>query len=182
MKIILMFGKPGSGKDTQMKLLADQTGIKTINIGEIIRDNITSLTPEERQKVDSGELLSDETIIKLLNSELSKNQQEQIILNGYPRTLTQAQKLSQENYDIYIFDLKTSDKVVKERLKLRAVKESRTDDNEGAIMTRLSEYHHKTEPILEHFSKNKNYFLLNGEAEIDQINAQIKQIYDQHIK
>ncbi len=96
---ILIFGPPGAGKGTQAADVAGKIGVKHIDTGSIIRDNIADETPlgvEAKGYVEKGELVPDELIIRLIRDRL---QQPEVadgwLLDGFPRSLEQARALSQ---------------------------------------------------------------------------------------
>jgi adenylate kinase len=97
-KRLLLFGPPGAGKGTQAAIVAKRLGIPHIDTGSIIRDNIKSETPlgiEAKSFVAKGELVPDELVIRLVEDRLKKNDaRDGWLLDGFPRSLTQAKALS----------------------------------------------------------------------------------------
>ncbi len=95
---IVLFGPPGSGKGTQAKLLAERYGVPHISTGDILRENInkeTKLGLEARTYMDRGELLPDDVLIGIIKDRLSQSDcASGFLLDGYPRTLPQAEALS----------------------------------------------------------------------------------------
>ncbi|MDY0080286.1 MAG: adenylate kinase [Ignavibacteriales bacterium] len=94
---IILFGSPGVGKGTQAKILSEKLGIPHISTGDILRDairNKTTLGLEAKKIVDSGQLVPDEIVVgiirEVLKSEQTKNG---FILDGFPRTVQQAESL-----------------------------------------------------------------------------------------
>ncbi|MHC1593444.1 MAG: adenylate kinase [Methermicoccaceae archaeon] len=94
---LVIFGPPGAGKGTQAKMLAEQMGIPHISTGDMLRENIekkTELGRAARDYMDRGELVSDEVINGMVRVRLSQKDCERgFILDGYPRTLPQAEAL-----------------------------------------------------------------------------------------
>jgi len=97
-KRLLLFGPPGAGKGTQAAVIAERLGVKHVDTGSIIRENIKSGTPlgvEAKAYVEKGELVPDELIIRLIADRLKKDEvSEGWLLDGFPRSLEQAKALS----------------------------------------------------------------------------------------
>ncbi|MBK5191355.1 MAG: adenylate kinase [Methanosarcinales archaeon] len=95
---IVLFGPPGSGKGTQAKMLAEKYSIPHISTGDILRDNLkreTKLGLEAKSYMDKGELVPDDVLIGIIKDRLSQSDcASGFLLDGYPRTLPQADALS----------------------------------------------------------------------------------------
>lgn len=180
-KYIIM-GVQGCGKGTQAKLLKDDLDLVQISVGDIFRwhmQNHTKLAARVRRIVNSGGLVPDEIVEEVVRNRLETHDWNfGFILDGFPRSLSQAQFLL-ESYNIdAVIHIAVPDEVVFERMLSRrlcagcgldynlihhrpAVAETcdvcksrlqaRPDDTPEAIRRRLAEYHEKTEPILELF-------------------------------
>ncbi len=96
---IIMLGAPGAGKGTQAKLLADHYGLPHISTGDIFRYNLkmgTELGKKAKTYMDAGALVPDELTVDLVLDRLAKEDcQSGYILDGFPRTMNQARKLSE---------------------------------------------------------------------------------------
>jgi adenylate kinase len=96
---IVLFGPPGSGKGTQAKMLAEKYEIPHISTGDILRDNLknkTTLGLEAKSYMDKGELVPDSVLIGIIKDRLSQPDcVSGFLLDGYPRTLLQADALSE---------------------------------------------------------------------------------------
>jgi adenylate kinase len=150
--MIVLMGVAGAGKSMQGRLLSDEMGYAWVSTGEILRVLITG---KRRQEMLSGKLLHDYEVIEILDKifELVDVRQ-QFILDGFPRTVPQADWLmAQADKGRFALDavvhLAASEDVVRKRLMSRG----RLDDNEEAIRERFDEYRSVTLPILEHFEK-----------------------------
>jgi adenylate kinase len=145
-------GIAGSGKGTQGKLLADEYGFHWISSGEILRMYITG---KRRQRMLAGELLDDKEIIKVWDKVLASiEDKDECVLDGFPRTIAQAQWLLDEAKQgrfrvTEVFHLVASRDAVKSRL----MKRGRQDDHEPAIEERFNEYEKATVPIIQWFEK-----------------------------
>jgi len=97
MNITVFLGAPGSGKGTQAKRLADTTGVKHFSTGDMLRAAVKEQSPvgiKAKQFMDKGELVPDTVMIELIEVSLSNlSSDSKIILDGFPRTLPQAQAL-----------------------------------------------------------------------------------------
>ena len=94
---IIMLGAPGAGKGTQAKRIAEQYGIPHVSTGDIFRANIKGQTPlgmEAKSYMDKGELVPDELTVKILLDRVGKDDcKNGYVLDGYPRTIPQAEVL-----------------------------------------------------------------------------------------
>jgi len=129
MRIILL-GPPGAGKGTQSKQLAIKLGLLHISTGDLLRQNVaggTSLGAQAKEYMEKGGLVPDELVTKMLIQRIDKPDTKQgFILDGYPRTINQAQTLDdvlkQRNIQIdLVIYLDTSEPVIIQRLSGRLV-------------------------------------------------------------
>lgn len=170
---ILLIGPQGSGKTTQGKLLSEFLKVPFIVTGDILRA-ITSSDTEEGKRIkgilESGNLVDDETVIKLIRERVSKDDcQNGFILDGYPRTLEQAKRIEDLNFDKAIY-FKAPKEVVLDRL----LKRGRIDDTKELIQKRLELYFQQTESLLEYY-RNKGLLLeVSGEGEIEKIQQELR--------
>jgi adenylate kinase len=96
-KAIVLFGSPGSGKGTQAKLLTDCLGIPHVSTGEMLRDGVRNgrgVTPKTAAKMHAGILVKDEVVDAMVEERLGRpDAANGFVLDGYPRTLVQAEHL-----------------------------------------------------------------------------------------
>jgi len=171
--MILLMGIAGSGKGTQGKMLSDQFGYHLISMGDVLRMYVTG---EQRQRMLAGGLLDDNEIIKIVDQVLeSVLDNEEVILDGFPRTVPQAEWLLEQvksgRFQINnVFHLVASRGAVKERLLGRA----RIDDVEEAIEKRFDEYEKLTMPLIDWLTDH-NVEVINIDAVRSQaeVNADI---------
>ena len=122
---LIMLGAPGAGKGSQAKVLSDKYGIPHISTGDIFRANIkegTELGKKAKEYMDKGLLVPDELVCDLVVDRIKQSDCEKgFILDGFPRTIPQAESLSQaldqinENLDFAI-DLEVEDEVIVKRM------------------------------------------------------------------
>jgi len=180
---LLFLGPQGSGKGTQAKRLAGGLDIPHIATGDMLREAMAAGTPlglQIKPVYESGGLVSDETMIELIRERLAQaDAAEGFVLDGFPRTLAQAEALDEMLAAIdrpleavFFFDI--GDDVATERMVRRAADEQRTDDTPDAIAKRLSLYHELTEPVVEHYRATGKLVPLHAERSIDGVFAEIE--------
>jgi len=182
---IVMLGPPGSGKGTYASRLMAILGIPHISTGDLVREEIKAQTEvgrKIREYVDRGELVPDEVIIELLINRLRKTDAERgFILDGFPRTIKQADFLDRNIKLDLVINLNVPDEVIIQRLSNRLICRrcgaiynrltlkprvdeicdlcggelyQREDDKPEVIMERLEVYRKSTEPLIEYY-RNK---------------------------
>lgn len=207
MKRILLFGAPGSGKGTMADLLQDEFHYLKVSTGDLIRDEVknnTELGLKVKRIVAEGELVPDQWILDLLQKRLEKEKQlETYILDGFPRTLLQAEALSQITVDaesaIY---LKVNEEVVVERLVSRltcsscgaiynlrnmrpkteglcdqcgSTLERRADDVPETIKQRIEIYEKSTMPVIDYYREKGILITLDASGTPEEVYKLIKQ-------
>lgn len=173
--MIVFMGVAGAGKSLQGKLLADALGYRWLSTGEFLRMHISG---QRRQEMLEGKLLDDQEIITILDNFFasSDDHQDACVLDGFPRTMTQAKWLVSEHdsgkiHVSAIIHLKASQKAVKARLLARG----RPDDTEQAIENRFREYEQETLPIVDWFKQDEiPVYEIDGEQSVDEIHRQIR--------
>lgn len=122
---IIMLGAPGAGKGTQAKRIADKYGLPHVSTGDIFRANIkaeTELGKKAKEYMDKGLLVPDELTVEILLGRVSEPDcKEGYILDGFPRTIPQAEVLDQElnkrNEKIdYVIDIEVEDGAIVKRM------------------------------------------------------------------
>jgi len=209
MKIILL-AAPGAGKGTQAEKLSEHFGIPSISTGAILRHNIqegTELGKLAQTYIDGGNLIPDDVMIEVMKDRLSQDDcKKGFILDGFPRTLKQAEELDKSDIDIdAVINLNVPDDEIIERLsgrleckecsstfhkthrkpKVEGVCDNcggklvtRADDTPETIKSRLEIYHSKTENLL-HFYKEKGMLkTVEGKDEIDHTTAEVLKVLE----
>ena len=206
---IILFGAPGAGKGTQAKLLVEKYGIPQISTGDMFRAAIangTELGKKAKTYMDDGQLVPDDVTIGIVEERLAKEDcGKGFILDGFPRTLHQAEELQK------ILDKlgKTIDKVVVldvddneilERItgrrmsrktgKIYHVKYNlpvdeneediyqREDDNETAVKTRLKAYKEQTSPLFDYYKNLGKTVIIDGKQEVEKITEDIIRVLE----
>ena len=141
----IIFGPPGSGKGTQAARIEKDFRLKHLSTGDILRAEVAKGTPvgtEAGRIMAAGDLVPDELIVDIVRSRLPEAETGAgVLLDGFPRTLRQAQALDVPEKDLV------------ERLLHRAAVEGRPDDTREAITERMHEYHKLTEAVLDHYRR-----------------------------
>jgi adenylate kinase len=185
---VLLLGPQGSGKGTQARRIADEYGLTHIATGDMLRQAIAAATPlGKRVKpiLDSGQLVPDDVMIDLIRERRSETDAASgFILDGFPRTMPQAQALDAMLREIgrgltVAFELQVPDHVSIERLTKRAIEEGRPDDTPEAIAERLALYHSETEPLVEHYRAAGNLVGIHGNQSINEVFAEIQDALEQ---
>ena len=184
MRLILL-GPPGAGKDTQAKIMVDAYGIPQLSTGDILRAAIAAKTPlglEAKAIVDRGDLVSDAIVNGIVSERLdAEDCKPGFILDGFPRTIAQAEALDQMlaekgiALDAVIEIKAEADELVK-RVINRA-KESggaRADDNEEVLRKRLGVYSEQTAPLVAYYTGRGLLKPVDGMAPVDEVTAAIK--------
>jgi adenylate kinase len=185
---ILLLGPQGSGKGTQAKRIAADYGLAHIATGDMLRAAIaagTALGVQVKPIYDAGELVPDELMIELIRERLTEDDaQDGFILDGFPRTMVQADALDAMLKEIgrdltVVFELQISDDECIQRLLKRAAEEGRVDDTPDAISTRLARYHEETEPLIEHYRATGNLVGIHADRPINDVFAEIQRTLEQ---
>ena len=182
---IILFGPPGAGKGTQSEFISKKYNLFQLSTGAILRNEIknkTILGKEISSIINSGSLVSDEIVKKLVENFISENKyKDRLIFDGYPRNLTQAKTLHEllNKYDQKIdlvLKLSVSLETIKKRILERRTLEKRVDDNEEIAVKRYKFYEKSTEPVIDYYKKLNLLKVIDGERSIDQINKEISDI------
>jgi adenylate kinase len=179
---LILFGPPGAGKGTQAVKIAKEFNWKHISTGDILRAEVRGGTPlglKVKAVMDAGHLVSDELLIEIMESVFVKHKDaEGFVLDGFPRTLNQAEELGRMLQKIgqkvnLVLALEVNVEELAARLVRRAVEQGRKDDTEEVIKHRLVEYLHHTRPLVDYYKEKGTYQEVYGVGTIDDIFNQL---------
>lgn len=200
MKLVLL-GAPGAGKGTQAVFLKDKHGLAHISTGDILRQNIkdgTALGLEAKRYMDAGELVPDEVVMNMMKETLTSLPEGQgFMLDGFPRTVKQAEFLAGITDIDGVILFKVSDDDIVKRLMNRAVCRScgcittwdnakcpscggelyrRADDNEETIRSRLKVFHDQTEALIEFYRSRHKLLEVDATGLPDEIFTRVLEL------
>jgi adenylate kinase len=190
---VIMMGPPGAGKGTQAGRFARQRGLLKISTGDILREAIKEKNPvalEAKARMDRGELVDDTTMIEIVAGRLKKADADPgFVLDGFPRTVGQAQALDEimrkrDKGPLIIVDVVVPEQELVVRLAGRRIcgrcgnnaealdsatckkcggdLVQRADDDQGVVRERLKVYQHTTRPVLEYYRERPTFRVVNG--------------------
>ena len=195
----IIFGAPGAGKGTYSTRMQNQLGVDVIAMGDIFRESVkqnSELGKKVKSFVEKGALVPDEVVVEVLKERLSRVPAGKgFLLDGFPRTIAQAETLQKIAKIDVILMLEVPDQIIVERLTSRRLCKDcgtvynirflkpkvegkcdkcggelyqRADDNETVIRNRLQIYKTQTEPVVEYYKKTSIPFIVNVTTSIDQ--------------
>ena len=180
---VILFGPPGAGKGTQAKYLVKKLNAFQISTGDMLRDEIkkdSEIGKKIIHDMNDGKFVNDEIVNKLIEKAVFDPQKKnKLVFDGYPRSISQAKNLnlflnkSDQKIDLIFFLNVDKDTIIK-RVEKRKIIEKRADDDMYTITKRYETYMKTTKPVLDFYSKNSNFHVINGSLKIDQITKKIE--------
>ncbi|MDA8537247.1 adenylate kinase [Candidatus Pelagibacter bacterium] len=184
---IILFGPPGAGKGTQSRYLVKKLNCFQISTGDMLRDEIekdSEIGKKIINNMNEGKFVNDDIVNNLIKNILFDPQKKnKLIFDGYPRSLSQAKNLdllldgSKQKID-FIFFLNVNKDTIIKRIEKRKILEKRLDDDSNTILKRYDTYMETTRPVLDFYSKNLNFYEIDGTLEIGQITSKINDILE----
>ena len=179
---IILFGPPGAGKGTQSKYLVKKLNGFQISTGDMLRDEIqkdSEIGKKIINDMDDGKFVNDEIVNKLIKNVIfDPKKKNKLIFDGYPRSISQAKnldlllKVSNQKIN-FIFFLNVNKETIMKRIEKRKILEKRSDDDLNTILKRYDTYMKTTKPVLDFYSKNSNFYEIDGTLEIVEITTKI---------
>jgi adenylate kinase len=175
---LVLLGPPGAGKGTQATVLATRYGVPHISTGDIFRENVKHETPlgvEAKSFMDRGDLVPDGVVNRMVADRLDRDDaRDGFLLDGYPRTVPQAQELERvltgRGKPLHVvLDFDVPDEELHQRIANRAELEGRADDTADVLRNRLDEYREKTAPLAEFYAERGLLHTIDAVGEIDTV-------------
>ena len=200
---LIFLGAPGAGKGTQSDIVAEKYGIPTISTGVMIREaikNNTEMGLQAKAYAENGKLVPDEVVIGIIGERLAKDDcQNGFILDGFPRTVPQAEALDKMGVEINcVVSIEVADEKIVERMsgrrscpkcgatyhivynpskdgascdKCGEALSIRKDDAPEDVLDRLNVYHNQTEPLKDFYGKKGVLVLVEGQEKVEDTTA-----------
>lgn len=208
---LIMLGAPGAGKGTQADRFARQRGLPKISTGDILRQGVRDQLPAAlfaKAKIDRGELVDDETMVAIVRERLARPDTDAgFILDGFPRTVSQARSLDviiegRRNGPLVVVDIVVPEAELVRRLAERRICSDcgtnadpadgggvtcrrcggtlvhRVDDGEQVVLERLRVYHRATEPLVGYYRGRPTFRTVNGAQPPDQVAQELAATVD----
>jgi adenylate kinase len=184
---IVLLGAPGAGKGTQAKRIKDKYGVAHISTGDMFRaekESGSELGLKLQEYMNAGRLVPDQLVLDIVSARLSQPDcQKGFLLDGFPRTVGQAEALSAmlsasgKPLDKVVY-LKLSEQEAVNRLLGRAKTEGRSDDTPETIKKRMSVFNDLTEPLIAYYHAEGLLESLDGGQTMDQVTAAVTALLD----
>ena len=184
---IILLGPPGAGKGTQAEMLVSEYGLVQLSTGDMLRAAIaqgTELGLKAKAIMDAGDLVADDIILGMIRERLQSDEcANGVILDGFPRTVTQAEGLDEMLAEIgmginHVIEIKVDEAALFARIENRANETggARSDDTAEVLEKRLKVYHESTAPILPYYRGKGNMSVVDGMMSIADVSSAIKEI------
>ena len=176
--VIVFIGPPGCGKGTQANILKDSIlpDLNILTVSSLLKEKSQDesiLGKEIKHKMDNGDLIEDTVVISVLKEKVNSLSNEQILIDGFPRSSIQAESLNNifKNLDVNIINFIVSDEQLLERIKKRSLEESRADDS--VFEKRLTIYKKSHNEIINSLNKYYKVIDIEADSEISSISQKI---------
>lgn len=206
---MIFLGPPGIGKGTHANIVSEKYGLPKISTGEIMREEVkegTELGKEVQEYMDSGELVPDEVVIEIIRKRVNEDDcRNGFILDGFPRTIRQAEELGEITKIDLVLNLTAPHEVIIERItgrltcrkcgciyhvknmppktegkcdKCRGELYHRVDQTNEAVERRLKVYDESTKPLIEYYEAKEILRNVNVEGGKEEVAERIDKVID----
>jgi adenylate kinase len=185
---LVLLGPPGSGKGTQAERLVEALHVPHLSSGQLLREAVVAGMPLGRQAkpiIERGGLVPDRLVSDMIAERIQRKDAEHgFILDGFPRTVAQAQMLEQalakqrQELDAVLQIAVTEEALIGRVLRrAREAKErgevARPDDDPEIFKQRMASYRAETEPVIEHYRKLGKLRTVNGDLPVPAVTQQL---------
>ncbi|MDY5730601.1 MAG: adenylate kinase [Eubacteriales bacterium] len=206
---VIFLGPPGAGKGTHAQKICLEYQIPQISTGDILRKAIiegTAVGKKAKEYMDAGKLVPDSVVIEIAKERLAQEDcKNGYILDGFPRTVAQAEALSQIADIHFVVNIDVADDVLVKRIGGRRVCPScqsvyhiaflngetncakcgteiiqRKDDCEETILARLKVYSEQTAPLIDYYQKAGKLVTVDGAQALDQVTEDVRKVFEAH--
>jgi adenylate kinase len=196
---LIFLGAPGAGKGTQAEVVCNELNIPAISTGNMLREAVKNGTPAglaAKECMDRGDLVPDEIVIGILKDRIAQDDAKNgFILDGFPRTVSQAEALEKMGVNIdKVVEIHVADEKITARMSGRRVCDAcgasyhveykpssdgkncdkcgaelsiRKDDMPEVVLSRLETYHEQTEPLKDYYAARGSLKLVMGQENLD---------------
>ncbi len=204
---VIFLGPPGAGKGTHAQKISQVYGIPQISTGDILRQAIkdgTEVGLKAKEYMDAGKLVPDSVVIAIAEQRLQADDcKKGYILDGFPRTVAQAEALDEIANIDFVVNIDVADEVIVKRLGGRRVCPDcqtvyhvdfegyspvcakcggnviqRKDDNEDTIRQRLNVYAQQTAPLIEYYTKANKLVTVDGAKAVNEVLEDVKKAFE----
>ena len=200
---LILLGAPGAGKGTQAEVICNELNIPTISTGNMLRAAVKAGTEyglKAKAAMDAGDLVSDDIVIGILKDRIQEpDAQNGFILDGFPRTVPQAEALDAMGVQIdKVVEINVPDEKIKQRLggrrvcldcgatyhvdfkpsKVEGVCDNcghelviRKDDQPETVLSRLKTYHEQTAPLKDYYEAQGKLVTVEGQEKVEETSA-----------
>ena len=200
---IVLFEPPGAGKGTQAQRIMEYTHLPKVSTGDMLRAAVkagTAIGLEAKSYMDRGALVPDDVILGLIKERIEEDDATNgVMFDGFPRTIPQAEALSQLTEITHVLAIDVPDERIVERICGRStcgtcgtvfhdvfnpvpedgcgcgqyVEKRRADDTESTVLTRLGAYHEQTSPLASWYEERGLFHRVDGDRAIDEITTDL---------
>ena len=177
---IILFGPPGCGKGTQASFISAALSIPHLSTGDMLRSAVSSKSEiglKAKDIMENGGLVSDEIVLSIVKERISNDDSKKgFILDGFPRTINQAEGLDLLLNKSQNIDFVLKIKVDQEDIIKRLITRGRSDDKPEIIKNRFKSYNSETQPLIPFYEEREILFNIDGMQDVEKVFMDIKKV------
>jgi adenylate kinase len=179
---VIFLGPAGAGKGTQAQRLSERLGVPRISTGDMLREAVRQSTPLGKAAepfLETGDLVPDHLLVNMIRERVQEPDCARgYILDGFPRTLPQAEALEQLAGEVAREFVVLNLEVPRAELLRRLSGRGREDDKDQAVERRLSEYDDRTTPLVQFYAERGQLHRVNGFRPMDEVSQDLLTIVE----